>query len=65
MTDPFASWKMMQDQMLATQKAQIEAATRIMGMGTNFTGAADAARKVAEANAKAWEAWMSTWTHKG
>jgi len=61
MTDGFTAWKLLQDRMIAVQQAQIDAATKLMGMGTNFDGALEAAQKVAEANVQAWEAWMSLW----
>jgi hypothetical protein len=61
MADGFAAWKMLQDNMLAVQRAQIEAATKLMGMGEGFDGAAKAAQQVAEANVKAWESWMAMW----
>lgn len=64
MSDNFTAWKLMQDQMLAAQKAQLEAATRLIGMTENFNGALEAARKVAAANAKAWEGWMAMWGMK-
>ncbi len=64
MTDGFTAWKLMQDKMIAAQQAQLAAATKVMGMGTDFSGAAEAAQKVAEANAQAWEAWMAMWGTK-
>ncbi len=67
MNDPFVAWKMLQDQMMAAQKAQLEAATKMLGM-TGMTGmsapmegAMKAAQQVAEANGKAWETWMGMW----
>jgi len=61
MSDPFVAWKAFQDSVLAAQKAQVEAATKLMGMTTNFDGALKAAKDVAEANTKAWETWMGMW----
>ena len=64
MSDPFTAWKLVQDQMLAAQKAQVEAASRLMGMTENFDNALEAAKKVADANVHAWQTWMSMWGHK-
>jgi len=64
MSDHFTAWKLLQDKMLAAQKVQLEAATKLMGAGTNFDGAAEAAQKVADANKQAWEAWIALWTPK-
>lgn len=64
MSDPFTTWKLLQDKMIAAQKAQLEAASKLIGAGTNFTGAAEAAQKVAEANKQAWDAWLALWTPK-
>ena len=64
MNDPFVAWKMLQDQMVAAQKAQLEAATKMMGMSSlasPMEGAMKAAQQVAESNAKAWETWMGMW----
>jgi len=33
----------------------------LMGMGENFDGALEAAKKVADANVQAWESWMALW----
>ncbi|MET0270749.1 MAG: hypothetical protein ABW173_10005 [Sphingomonas sp.] len=61
MSDPFVAWKMLQDQMIAAQKAQMEAATKMLGMAAPMEGALKAAQNVAEANGKAWETWMGMW----
>lgn len=61
MTDGFAAWKLLQDRMIAVQRAQAEAATKLMGMSENFEGALEAAQKVADANVQAWDAWMGLW----
>ncbi|WP_156677877.1 hypothetical protein [Sphingomonas profundi] len=61
MNDPFVAWKMLQDQMMAAQKAQLEAATRMIGLSAPMEGAMKAAQNVADANAKAWETWMGMW----
>ena len=61
MNDPFVAWKLLQDQMIAAQKAQLDAATKMLGGGAHMEGAVKAAQNVAEANAKAWETWMGMW----
>ena len=61
MTDGFAAWKMLQDNMMAVQKAQLEAATKLMGMNENFDGALKAAQQVADMNMQAWQGWMNLW----
>lgn len=61
MMDGFTAWKLLQDRMIAAQKAQVEAATKLMGMNENFGNALEAAQKVADANVQAWEAWMAMW----
>lgn len=64
MSDNFTAWKLMQDHMLAAQKAQLDAATKLIGMTEHFSGALEAAQKVAASNAKAWESWMAMWGGK-
>ena len=61
MIENFTAWKLLQDRMMAAQQAQLEAATKLMGMGENFNGALEAAKKVADANIAAWESWMALW----
>jgi Flp pilus assembly protein TadD len=61
MNDAFSSWKVFQDSMIAMQKAQLEAATRLMPRTEHFDGAIKAAQQIADANTKAWEMWMSMW----
>jgi len=64
MNDAFSGWKMFQDNMIAMQKAQLDAATRLLPRSEHFDGAIKAAQQVAEANAKAWETWMGMWGMK-
>jgi len=61
MIENFTGWKLLQDRLMAVQRAQLEAATKLMGMGENFDGALEAAKKVADANVQAWESWMALW----
>jgi hypothetical protein len=61
MTDLFAGWVRAQEQMIAMQKAQLDAATRAMGVSEHFVGAAKAAQAAGEAQVKAWETWMALW----
>lgn len=61
MTDLFANWIRLQEQALAAQKAQLDAATKAFGVGDHFLGAAKAAQQAAEAQGKAWETWMTMW----
>lgn len=61
MSDPFVTWKIFQDNLAAVQKAQIEAATRLLPRAEHFDGALKAAQDIAEANGKAWETWMAMW----
>ncbi len=61
MSDPFVAWKVLQDNLLALQKAQVEAAMRLLPRSEHFEGAAKAAQEIAEVNGKAWETWMGIW----
>ena len=61
MSDPFVAWKLLQDQVVAAQKAQLDMARKMLGAGAHMEGAMKAAQDVAEANAKAWETWMGMW----
>lgn len=64
MNDAFSGWKVLQDSMLAMQKAQLEAATKLLPRTEHFDGAIKAAQQVADANAKAWETWFNMWGMK-
>ena len=61
MNDAFSAWKVLQDNMIALQKQQLEAAMRLLPRTEHFDGAIKAAQQVADANAKAWETWMGMW----
>ena len=61
MNDAFSGWKIFQDSMAAMQKAQIEAAQRLLPRIEHFDNALKAAQQVADANARAWETWFSMW----
>lgn len=61
MSDPFVTWKLFQDNLVAMQKAQLEAATRLLPRTEHFDGALKAAQNIAEVNNKAWETWMAMW----
>ena len=47
--------------MAAMQKAQIEAAQRLLPRTEHFDNALKAAQQVADANARAWQTWFSMW----
>jgi len=53
MNDAFATWKIFQDNLLAMQKAQIDAASRLLPRTEQFEGAIKAAQDIADANSKA------------
>ena len=61
MNDVFSGWKVFQDSMAAMQKAQIEAAQRLLPRTEHFDNALKAAQQVADANARAWQTWFSMW----
>ncbi len=61
MNDAFSGWKVLQDSMMSMQKAQLEAATRLLPRTEQFDGAIKAAQQIADANAKAWEMWFNMW----
>ena len=61
MNDAFSGWKVFQDSMAAMQKAQIEAAQRLLPRTEHFDNALNAAQQVADANARAWQTWFSMW----
>jgi hypothetical protein len=61
MNDAFSGWKVFQDSVAAMQKAQIEAAQRLLPRTEHFNNALKAAQQVADANARAWETWFSMW----
>ena len=61
MNDAFSGWKVFQDSMAAMQKAQIEAAQRLLPRIEHFDNALKAAQQVADANARAWQTWFSMW----
>jgi len=61
MNDAFSGWKVFQDSIAAMQKAQIEAAQRLLPRTEHFDNALKAAQQVADANARAWQTWFSMW----
>jgi len=61
MNDAFSGWKVFQDSVAAMQKAQIEAAQRLLPRTEHFDNALKAAQQVADANARAWQTWFSMW----
>lgn len=61
MNDGLTSWKFIQDNLAAMQKAQVEAAMRLMPRAEHFEGALKAAQDIADANTRAWEQWMAMW----
>ena len=61
MNEAFSGWKVFQDSMAAMQKAQIEAAQRLLPRTEHFDNAPKAAQQVADANARAWQTWFSMW----
>lgn len=61
MIDMFTPWIKLQEDMLAFQRSQIDAATRAASAGQDMLSAQKAAQSAAQANMKAWESWMGLW----
>jgi len=59
--NPFSSFIGLQEEMLAIQKAQLDAAKKALAMSEQFIGAQKAAQEAAEANIRAWESWLKIW----
>ena len=64
MTDYFGTWVKLQEQALHLHKQNLDTAFRAMG-NTPFSGAAETARQIGEAQVQAWEGWLALWTPRG
>ena len=64
MTDWLSNALDMQREMLRAQKAQIDAAQKMIDAGRQMTALQDAGRKAAEANLDLWKQWASLWGWK-
>lgn len=61
MSDFFSTAVAMQHEIIAAQKAQLDAARTMLDPAADMADAETAGRKVAEANAKALTAWAGLW----
>ena len=61
MSDFFTTALKMQADMLRAQKAQIDAAQKLLDMGKTATRMQEAGQKAAEANLAAWKQWSALW----
>lgn len=61
MSDWFSLASDMQREMLRAQKAQIEAAQKLLDAGKQVTDLQEAGQQAAEANLKFWRQWAKLW----
>lgn len=61
MSDWFSLASDMQREMLRAQKAQIEAAQKLLDAGKQVTDLQEAGQQAAEANLKFWRKWAKLW----
>ena len=61
MSDLFSAALEIQRKLLDAQKAQIDAATRLMGAGKQIVDLQEAAQKAAEANYATYRQWAKLW----
>jgi len=64
MSDWFSSMLDMQRELLRAQKAQIDAAQKMVDAGKQMTAMQQAGQKAAEANFAAWKQWAGFWGWK-
>lgn len=65
MTDWFTSMISMQRDLLKAQKAQMDAAQKMLDAGRQVSAWQEAGQKAAEANLAAWKQWSALWGFKG
>lgn len=64
MSDFFSIAVDMQREILLAQKAQLDAAQKMLDAGKHVAAAQDVTQKAAEANVKAFQAWAKLWGWK-
>ena len=64
MSDWFTSMTAMQRELLLAQKAQLDAAQKMLDAGKQMTALQEAGQKAAEANLAAWKQWSKFWGWK-
>lgn len=64
MSDWFSTAVEMQREILRAQKAQMEAAQKMLDAGKQMTALQQAGQKAAEANLDAWKQWAKLWGWK-
>lgn len=64
MSDFFSTAIEMQREILRAQKAQMDAAQKMLDAGKHMTALQEAGQKAAEANLAAWKQWSSFWGWK-
>lgn len=65
MSDWFSTAIGMQAEILKAQRAQMDAAQKMLNMGKQVADAQQVSRKAAEANMQAFNAWAKMWGWKG
>lgn len=61
MTDWFSTAVDMQREILRAQKAQMDAAQKMLDSGKQVQAMQNAGQKAVEANLEAWKAWAKFW----
>jgi len=64
MSDFFSTAIEMQREILRAQKAQMDAAQKLLDAGKQFASMQEAGQKAAEANLAAWKQWAGFWGWK-
>lgn len=64
MSDWFSTAIEMQREILRAQKAQLDAAQKMLDAGKQVTALQETGQKVAEANLEAWKRWSKLWGWK-
>ena len=64
MSDWFSTAVEMQREILRAQKAQMEAAQKMLGTAKQMNALQEAGQKAAEANLQAWKQWPKLWGWK-
>ena len=64
MSDWFSTAVEMQREILRAQKAQMDAAQKMLDAGKRMTALQEAGQKAAEANLQAWKQWSKFWGWK-
>lgn len=64
MSDWFSTALEMQREILRAQKAQMDAAQKMLGTARQMSALQEAGQKTAEANLAAWKQWSKLWGWK-